>query len=163
MKRSPKRYSEGEKAVALEALNLAGGNVARAARESGVNENTLREWAQGRNVRPDVYVDYVAKKKGVLTARLSALQDRLIEALFDESKIEAARYAEIGTIFGIVTDKLRLMDERPTAITEARDDSEIRAKTLALLEDYKAALDGDEAKAKEALLRDAPMLGEYLN
>lgn len=87
----------------------------------------------------------------------------MIEALFDESKIEAARYAEIGTIFGIVTDKLRLMDERPTAITEARDDSEIRAKTLALLADYREALGGDDAKAREMLLRDAPTLREYLN
>ncbi|MCG3159722.1 MAG: hypothetical protein JMDDDDMK_00737 [Acidobacteria bacterium] len=163
MKRSPKRYSEGEKAVALEALNLAGGNVARAARETGIYVNTLREWAHGRNVSPSIYVDYVAKKKGAVSARLSALQDRLVEALFDEEKIEAARYGELSTAFGIVTDKLRLMDERPTAITEARDDSEIRAKTLALLEDYKAALDGDEAKAKEALLRDAPSLDEYLN
>lgn len=62
MKRNPKRYTEEEKATALEALNLAGGNVARAARETGIYANTLREWAQGRNVSPGVYVDYVTKK-----------------------------------------------------------------------------------------------------
>lgn len=136
MKRNPKRYTEEEKATALEALNLAGGNVARAARESGIVESTLREWAQGRNVSPDVYADYVAKKKGAVSARLSALQERLIEALFDKKKIEAARYGEISTAFGIVTDKLRLIDERPTEITFAR---------LSLLANNHESLGGDDA------------------
>lgn len=156
-------YTDEEKAAALEALNLCGGNYAETERAIGVPAETVRQWAKGASVSDAVFADYAAKKAGRATATVRALNARLAEALFDESKIESARYGELVTAYGVTFDKLRLMDAQPTQITESRNDAELRAQVKALLAEFREALGGDEAAARAALVEAAPTLGAYVN
>lgn len=162
-KQTRRRYTDGEKAAALETVNLCGGNVTEAARMTGIERETLREWAKGVNVSDQIYADYAAKKAGRTTAVVRALNARLAEALFNEDKIEAARYGELVTAFGVTFDKLRLIDEKPTSITESRNAAELRREADAalalLLPDY----GNDKAAALAAMREIAPTLSEYVN
>lgn len=159
--RVKRSYSDAEKIDALEAVNLCGGNVSEAGRLTDVPERTLRQWTQGMGVTEEIYAAYANKKAGMLTSRLRALQCRLVEALFDEKKIDKAFYKELVTGFGVVTDKLRLIDGKPTEITEVRD-PEMQEDALQLLAEYKQMLNGDEATALEFLKKDAPTLASTL-
>ena len=156
-------YTDEEKAAALEALNLCGGNYAETERAIGVPAETVRLWAKGVSVSDAVYADYAAKKAGRATAVVRALNARLADALFDETKIEAARYGELVTAYGVTFDKLRLVDEKPTAITESRNAAELRKEAEAalalLLPDYNF----DKAAALAAMKEIAPTLSEYVN
>lgn len=161
--KAKRRYSDEEKAAALETVNLCGGNVLEASRACGIPEQTLREWVKGQCVSDEIFADFAAKKAGRATAVVRALNARLADALFDESKIEAARYGELVTAFGVTFDKLRLMDEKPTSITESRSTAELRREAeeifASLLPDY----GGDKAAALAALREVAPTLSQYVN
>ena len=143
-------YDDEEKASALETVNLCGGNIAEAARLSGVPEDTLRVWARGHCVSEAVFKDFTAKKQGRMTAKLRALADRLADALASEEKIETARYGELSTTFGIVFDKIRLMDAEPTQISEYRH-RVTREEAEGYLADWLPLFDGDREQAIAAL------------
>ena len=161
--RRPKTtYSDDEKRLALECVNLCAGNIVEASRLSGIPEFTLREWARGNCVSESVFKEYAEKKAGVVAAKMRALLDRVIDAMADENKIANARLGELNTVAGTMFDKLRLVDGQPTQITERRLDEATRAKALALLDEY-AQLLGDRDKARAALLEDAPALSVYVN
>lgn len=155
-------YTDEEKAAALEALNLCGGNYAETERAIGVPAETVRLWAKGVSVSDAVYADYAAKKAGRATATVRALNARLAEALFDETKIESARYGELVTAFGVTFDKLRLMDSQPTQITESRSDAQLREKAEELLARLVEA-GMDRVAALAALREKAPTLSQYVN
>jgi transposase-like protein len=157
-----RNYSDEEKAAALEALNLCGGNYAEAERATGIGESTLRWWAKGDGVSDAIFADFAAKKAARATATVRALNARLAEALFDESKIESARYGELVTAFGVTFDKLRLMDSQPTAITESRSDAQLREKAEELLARLVEA-GMDRLSALAALREKAPTLSQYVN
>ena len=161
--RKRRNFTEEEKAVALETLNLNGGNLERTAEALGLVRETLRQWSIGHCVSEEVFADFAQKKAGRMTAKLRALADRLADSLASEEKIESARYGELNAAFGTIFDKLRLIDAQPTAITENRTDTEQKEKALALLEQYLQALNGDRAQAIALLREDAPTLGRFVN
>lgn len=109
--RRPHRYTGEEKAAALECVNLNGGIIARAAKECGIPEMTLRQWSRGQGVSEAIYADYVAKKGGLLTNRLWVLADQIVDALSDEECIKTASLVERARAFGIVFDKVWRMDK----------------------------------------------------
>jgi transposase-like protein len=156
-----RKYSDAEKIEALEAVNLHGGNVQHAAKAMDIPERTLREWTTGRCVTDEIFAAFASKKAGRMTSTLRALQSRLAEALFDEGKIDSAQYKELVMGFGVVTDKLRLMDGQPTQITEARIEGDLKEEAKRLLAEYKDLL-GDDLKALEFLKKDAPTLASAL-
>ena len=162
-KQTRRRYTDEEKAAALETVNLCGGNVTEASRVCGIERETLREWAKGVCVSDKVFADFAAKKAGRATAVVRALNARLAEALFDESKIEAARYGELVTAYGVTFDKLRLIDEKPTAITESRNAAELRREAEEILAALLPEYGHDRAAALAAMREAAPTLSEYIN
>ena len=162
-KQTRRRYTDEEKAAALETVNLYGGNVAEAARVCGIERETLREWAKGQCVPDKIFADFAAKKAGRATAVVRALNARLADALFDETKIEAARYGELVTAYGVTFDKLRLIDEKPTAITESRNAAELRKEAEAALDLLLPDYGNDKAAALAAMREIAPTLSEYVN
>ncbi len=157
------RYSEEEKIAALEAVNLCGGNVTEAARLTGLERETIRQWSIGNGVSETAFAEFAAKKQGQLTAKLRALVTRLADALASEDKIESARYGELNAAFGTVFDKIRLIDDRPTAITENRNDAALREKAEAILAALLPEYEFDRALALAAMRESAPTLSEYVN
>ena len=162
-KQSRRRYTDEEKAAALETVNLCGGNVLEASRVCGIAEQTLREWVKGQCVPDKIFADFAAKKAGRATAVVRALNARLAEVLFDESKIDAARYGELVTAYGVTFDKLRLIDEKPTAITESRNAAELRREAEEILAALLPEYGHDRAAALAAMREAAPTLSEYVN
>lgn len=160
--RSRTQHSDDEKRAGLETINLCGGNVAEAARLTGIEESTLRTWARGHCVAPAIFAEFAERKQGAVAAKLRALLDRLADELASDERIASARYGELNAAFGTIFDKLRLGDGQPTQITERRLDEATRAKALALLDEY-ADLLGDRDKARAALIEDAPALSVYVN
>lgn len=156
-------YSDQEKAHALETLNLCGGNVMQTERLTGIPEGTIREWRKGDGVSGAVFADFAAKRQSQATAVVRSLNARLAEALCDEGKIESARYGELVTAYGVTFDKLRLMDEKPTAITENRNDAALRERAMMLLERLLPEYANDRVLALAAMRENAPTLSEYVN
>lgn len=156
-------YSDAEKAHALETLNLCGGNFFAAARATGFPESTIRCWSRGECVSDAIYADFAAKKAARATSVVRALNARLADALFDENKIESARYGELVTAYGVTFDKLRLMAGEPTTITETRNDQALREKAEELLARLLPEFAGDRDAALAAFREHAPTLSRYVN
>ena len=159
-------YTEEEKAIALETVNACGGNVAEAARLTGIEESTVRWWTKGQGVAPETFADFAAKKQGAVAGKLRALLDRLADSLADEDAIAAATLQQRATTFGIVYDKIRLGDGAPTQITRTEDTAALaalrqKAEELiaALLPDCGGDRDAAIARAREM----APTLSNWIN
>jgi hypothetical protein len=136
-----RRYSDEDKAVALAALDANGGNLARAASETGVPRKTLAEWASGRVA--DGVADIRHQKKEDLADRLEAIAHALVDAI--PGKVKDADLARIATSLGITIDKMRLLREQPTAITANLSDDERAERVAALLDRARARRDGPPA------------------
>jgi transposase-like protein len=109
------RYTDEDKAAALAHLQSKRGAATETAREMRVPVSTLKDWASGRYLPP------VLEKYGVvrdaLAARLEEVAHRIIDVL--PEKIEAAPVRDLSATLGLIIDKMRLLREEPTAITEA--------------------------------------------
>lgn len=79
------------------------------------------------------------------------VQRRLLTALADERKIAEATLQQVGTTFGIVTDKLRINDNQPTEIIKHDVDwrQEVAAAAVARGLDPEAILAATEAAIAE--------------
>lgn len=108
----------------------------------------------------------IAKLAKIKKEQLADKFGQLVDKLLDRH-LQIAETATLddksSTLLGIAADKHRLYSEEPTQITESRNDSALREEALKLLAEYKAALDGDELKAKALLAEDAPTLSRYIN
>ena len=162
-RRTYRSFSDGEKVSALEVVNLCGGNVLEASRLSGIAETTLRDWTKGHCVAPDVFADFAAKKQGLMTAKLRALADRLVDELASEERIKTARYGELNATFGTIFDKLSRIDEKPPGVAEPRNDATLRKEAEEILAALLPEYGGDKAAALAAMREVAPTLSEYVN
>jgi hypothetical protein len=111
----------------------------------------------------DPEIAKIAKvKKEQIADKFGQLVDKLLSRYLDIA--DTATLEDKGaTLLGIAADKHRLYSDEPTSITENRNDAALKEEALKLLEQYKAALNGDEAKAKAMLAEDAPTLGRLVN
>lgn len=104
----------------------------------------------------------VRVKKEEIADKLGLLVDKLAQRFLDIAD-GATLDNKAAVLLGIAADKHRLYLGEPTVITENRNDAALREEALKLLAEYKAALDGDEAKALQMLAQDAPTLSRWLN
>lgn len=79
-KRAP-NYSDEEKRAALETVIASGGNVAKAARTTGIPEDTLRAWHLGDGVSDEIHKDYKANARARVRERVSAMHASTDEVL----------------------------------------------------------------------------------
>lgn len=114
-------YSDEDVAVALAFLKAAGypdtkGAMDKASRHTGVPRNTLRRWVRGE-MHP-VGSEVVARKTVDLA---SAIKNELAEIFPAMADARAdASYKDLATAAAIFTDKLQLLEGKPTAINEDR-------------------------------------------
>lgn len=152
--RDQRTYSDEEKALALEAINLAGGNVLAASDQLGIPYRTLLDWSRGDGIPPKLMADFAAKKSGIISDKLVLLRDAIAGEMMSELKLFTAPLKDLATAFGIVTDKLRLMEGKPTSISENRD---ANADTLQkLIAQVRAAKGLNETDAREWVMLNVP-------
>lgn len=116
-KRKWTQYSDEDKASAVLMLKAAGypdrpGAMAQTLKElrGTVPESTLRSWAKEQHGAPPAKVR--DKKRGEIAQTLTEVAFKLLEHL--GSIADTGDVRETATAFGIVMDKLQLLDGEPT-------------------------------------------------
>jgi hypothetical protein len=90
------------------------GGLMQTAQKLGIPERTLRRWHRNEsnptpdNVVEEKRIDFVAAIRAEITAILGAMENERSEA----------SYRELGTVFGIMVDKMQLLTNQPTSRTE---------------------------------------------
>ncbi len=115
-KRQQRRYSDDDRANALAALAANGGNLSQTARQLGIPKGTLLAWRDGA-AHPEA-VENSTPKKADMAAALKELAWDLLGDLGDQARRQGAGLAQTATALGIVLDKARLLEGKPTQITD---------------------------------------------
>ena len=131
-----RQYTDDDRAAALAALDVNGGNVAKTARDLQVPRVTLIEWRDGRV--SDAVSDIRQVKKEALHDRLEMIAHSLVDAAPD--KLRDASLQQVFTSLGIAVDKMQLLRNAPTAITETRNPGTPEERLQRLIE----SLGGDK-------------------
>jgi transposase-like protein len=105
-------YSTERKAEALALLDANAGNIKRTANETGIDHATLRYWIQNRErfreFQPQQTLDLAQRFENNVHLALNLA----------ESKASEASYAQLMTGAAIATDKMQLLRNQPTSITQ---------------------------------------------
>jgi transposase-like protein len=136
----PPKYTEAQRAAALAALAAAGGNLAETARQTGIPRKTLETWvlrsrqaavaetgggviAAEKKVAETVAETpsavspaALALAKAGLADKLEGIAQRIADAMPD--KIEKAGLQQCAVSLGITVEKMRLLREQPTQISD---------------------------------------------
>jgi hypothetical protein len=151
-------YSDSQVAEALAVLDACGRNVLRASRTTGVPRKTLEGWANGRVQRvsaPEVVknmTDLRNEKRGQLSSKMEDIAWQLAEAIPD--KINNAPLSQTMISLGIAIDKMRLLREESTSITESRSERQRWAQEK--LQEFMRDYGFSRGEALEVLEKDAP-------
>ena len=121
-KRTRNQYSDEFRATAVLMLESQGypdrdGSLSAVAKHLGLPLSTLRGWfIKTRNPEP-------AQVRNIKKAEIVDLIREEIRSALDafENTREFASYRDIGTVFGILVDKLQLLEGKPTARVEHED------------------------------------------
>ncbi len=128
-KRKYSKYSDIEKAAILTVYDACGQNLHETARRTGVHPGTLWEWVQGR-VTPAI----TAMREGgreVLAQRFEEIALKAIGLI--PEKMDKANARDLTWIAGVSTDKMLLLRNQPTQITEERLSEDQAQERIALL------------------------------
>lgn len=132
------------------------GTQAAVAEAFGVSEAVV-----SRAIADPEIVRLASVKKEQIADKFGQLVDKLLDRYLKIA--DTATLEDKGsTLLGIAADKHRLYSEEPTQITENRNDAALKEEAQRLFEQYKAALNGDEVKAKAMLAEDAPTFGRLI-
>jgi|SRR5215471_1957923 len=126
-KRKYRKYTDEDKSAALEHLRSSGRTVRSAARELGIPRGTLTDWAGGKKIGPKLAQEFGAVKE-TLSARLEDVAYQIVDAM--PAKIEEASLRDLGATLANVVDRMRLLREEPTAITESIDRREMLERLI---------------------------------
>jgi hypothetical protein len=120
-------YTAEDKALVRQLLDAHEGNVKRTARESEVPEQTVRDWKKAwekegaplevRQAEPAALEAWVANVRRVRDKAV----DRLEKALDDPT--QKVNVKDLSMTVGILTDKVRIAEGKPTTRTEERPDA----------------------------------------
>ena len=121
-----RRYSDHDKAKALMALDLNGGNVKYTAQQIDIPRKTLGEWANG-NIPEDV-ATLRHNKTLDLASKFEDLAHLYIAQAVDT--VENAKGTNAITGAGIAVDKMRLLRGESTANIAVLDVASLINKTL---------------------------------
>ena len=111
--REQTRYSDIDRAAALTALEVNGGNVQKTAAQQNIPMATLWEWSKGRH-----NADVTTMKEGMkveLAERMEKLAETCLNLLTPE-KLGEASAAQLATITGIAVDKMQVLRGKPDSI-----------------------------------------------
>ena len=129
------RYTDEFRAQAIVMLEAAGwperkGALVRVARTLGIKYQTLSRWARGKYNPPPNKTVHIK-----MFDMVQALRDE-IQAILEEmpNARPDADFKELGTVLGIVVDKLQLLEGKATERIEMMSDDERAARISAILD-----------------------------
>ena len=93
------------------------GNLRASARAADVSFATAKKYAGAH----DEYEQLRAEKRIDIIAKIADVQIKLLNAMVEPAHLTKASLSEIGTAFGIVTDKRQLLSGEATERHEHRD------------------------------------------
>jgi len=114
----PRIYSDGERAAVYLSLAQSNGNIRRASRETGVPEQTIRDWKrqwEENGVPPEIEDALVLEAEASLD-RMERVRDKALALI--EGRLHEHKPRELATLFGILDDKIRLTKGLATHRTE---------------------------------------------
>ncbi len=112
-------YSDADKADALLALEVSGGNVFLTAKLIGIPRCTLSEWARGKYINEDV-LKLQQDKRPLLSQRLKDYAGLVCDIL--PSKLLTANVVQAATAMAIAIDKALLLDGKSSPKTLTDDE-----------------------------------------
>ncbi len=121
MPRSKPRWSDDDKAAVYVAWIANDKNIRQTARETGIAHTTLRYWVSEwrENGPPDDVADKVPVKVEDFVERASRIRSSAMDKLEELiPQAEAKQMGTLGTIVGIMDDKIRLATGLATKRTE---------------------------------------------
>lgn len=144
MKRS---YSDEEKARLLAVVDVSP-SISQAARDTGVPESTLNDWANGKKLSDRVR-ELREQSKNNLARAFEDIAWRCLGSM-TEDKLDKARLSELSSTAGTAVDKRQLLEGKPTGINENRNANtdESFKSFFALLQTQGLSLDEQTARAQ---------------
>lgn len=137
MKRS---YSDEEKATVVVALDANNGNVKRTSRETGVAEQTIRDWkklAERGELKPEVVAALPAAQEA-FADHAETIRSLMMDELETQVKNGDLKGRDLIVGIGVLTDKLRITrgesTSRSEVVTSGPNAEEIGAQILEYLD-----------------------------
>lgn len=131
-------YTDADRAAVFASLTVSDGNVKRAARETGVPEQTVRDWKRSWEAEgpPEAVAEAAATFAGEFVEQAERVRDLALHQL--EARIRAGdiKSNELITAVGVLTDKVRVAQGLATNRTETiqrQDPAELAEATMALV------------------------------
>lgn len=127
--RTYRDYSPEFKTLAIATVEAHDGNVARAARELEMSEDTLRVWMRDA----ERYRDFNGETRLALASKYEFNLHRLVDSIADDD-LSKATLAGKATAIGILTDKMLLLRGQATSISQSNltdDERNLRLAELA--------------------------------
>lgn len=135
-----RQYSDDEKSVAIAILRANRGNLNETRRIVDIPVGTLRRWNLGDGYNPVVEMSQEERQR-VIADRLETIIHRLLDIV--PNKENEATLQQTMTSVAIAIDKMRLLREQPTSITQR----EQGVNAAELLERLRSALPDIEGPA----------------
>lgn len=112
-----RQYSEDEKAAAIVILKSNEGNCSKTSRETGIPPGTLNRWKHEDGYHPVTLLKQT-EQRAEIDQRLERVVHELLDVVPD--KYEDANLQQAMTSIAIAVDKMRLLREQATSITDKR-------------------------------------------
>lgn len=126
-------YTDEERARAHAALVINDGNIARAARETGLPESSIRDWKKKweKEGVPAEIQAYAAGEANVFVIKAQEVRDEALTRLHE--KLPDARVGELTTVIGVLDDKISRarMLEKPPPPESSKIDARAAGELLA--------------------------------
>lgn len=108
--RRTRNYSDGEKAKALITLDLCGGNLSKASRETGIPLTTIKDWNDGK-----ITNDITEARNGTKES-LADLCEQAAYEFIEQARttVESSKGTQAATGAAIFIDKMRLLRDQST-------------------------------------------------
>ena len=114
----PRIYRDEDKAAVYLSLQQGNGNIRRASRETGVPEQTIRDWKRVWDSEgvPEEVQDALIVEVADSLERMERVRDKALALI--EGRLHEHKPRELATLFGILDDKIRLTKGLATQRTE---------------------------------------------
>lgn len=152
-------------ATALAALKANRGNVWRTSAELGIPYDTIRDWKNGTKRTQHGDIRRIHKEKELtLAAECEKVLWKIVKYGLPPKKLREANASSLGTLFGIMADKMRLLrDQGPPPSEAAKSAAEaIKQAAAALVELSKQTAEPLDLAAAEARIRDIQLQNAQL-
>lgn len=116
-----RRYTDQDKALVHATLAANGGNVKRTARETGVAEQTVRDWKK-KAERVGLPAEVEAALPAVIedaAQEIERIRNKALRALEEAIDRRELKGRDLTVAVGVLTDKHRLMTGQATSRTES--------------------------------------------